>query len=230
MSSMATAPAYRRLPRAVREQQMLDAAVAVFARLGYYDASVDAIAEAAGVSKPMVYAYLGTKEQLFIACLQREGDRLATALARAAEDGLAPDEQLWRGLRAFFGFVADHRDGWQVLHRQARTHERFGEVRATIRAGLAQMLSVLLTRAGTGAGLLVRPDDADTIGYALVGAAEAAADRMLEHPRATPEATATRLMNLVWLGAQGLLRGQAWSPASRPAGTQPDRRAKAQNE
>lgn len=68
---MSTAPAFKRLPRAVREQQMLDAAVKVFSRRGFHAASMDEIAEDAGISKPMVYAYLGTKEELFVACLHR---------------------------------------------------------------------------------------------------------------------------------------------------------------
>src|SRR5258705_10595374 len=104
-------PAFRRLPRAVREQQMLDAAVRVFSRRGYHDASVEEIADAAGISKPMVYAYLGTKEELFIACLHREGVRLIEAIASSARDHLSPDEQFWRAFRAFFTFVAAHHDG-----------------------------------------------------------------------------------------------------------------------
>jgi len=44
----------KRVPRAVREQEMLDAAVAEFARLGFHDASMDDIAARAHVSKPMV--------------------------------------------------------------------------------------------------------------------------------------------------------------------------------
>ena len=56
----------KRVPRAVREQQMLDAAVLTFARRGYAAASMDEIAEAAGVSKPLVYLYLNSKEDLFL--------------------------------------------------------------------------------------------------------------------------------------------------------------------
>src|SRR5436305_2191604 len=113
-----------RLPRSVREQQMLDAAVAVFSAAGYHAASMDEIAERAGISKPMVYAYLGAKEELFIACVHREGTRLMESIVAAAGSGLPPDEQLWRGLRAFFGFVGQHREGWSVLYRQARGQER----------------------------------------------------------------------------------------------------------
>src|SRR5213078_1749466 len=98
MGEAARTPAFRRLPRAVREQQMLDAAVAVFSRRGFHAASMDEIAEAAGVSKPMLYFYLGSKEELFGACIRREADRLTTAVAGAVSIESAPDRQLWEGL------------------------------------------------------------------------------------------------------------------------------------
>ncbi len=69
---LTSVPAFKRLPRAVRERQMLDSAVRVFSRRGYHAASMDEIAEDAGISKPMVYAYLGTKEEVFLAALHRE--------------------------------------------------------------------------------------------------------------------------------------------------------------
>ncbi|GAB3948945.1 hypothetical protein GCM10027614_46930 [Micromonospora vulcania] len=87
---MSTAPTFKRLPRAVREQQMLDAAVKVFSRRGFHAASMDEIAEDAGISKPMVYAYLGTKEELFVACLHREGTRMMQAIAGAAAPTCRP--------------------------------------------------------------------------------------------------------------------------------------------
>lgn len=194
---------------------MLDAAVAVFSRLGYHAASVDEIADAAGISKPMVYAYLGTKEELFIACLHREGVRLMEAIAAAGGDGATPDEQLWRGLRGFFAFVAAHRDGWTVLYRQARAQEPFAEVLAQLRARMAEIVSDMLGRAGVDAGLEVRADHVATLGYALVGAAEALADRIVEHPDEDPDVIATRLMGVVWLGAAALLRGASWHPPPR---------------
>ncbi|MFI6286758.1 helix-turn-helix domain-containing protein [Streptomyces sp. NPDC051018] len=77
----------KRLPRAVREQQMLDAAVRTFGRRGYRAASMDEIAELAGVSKPLVYLYLNSKEELFTACIRRE----AAALLAAVRDAAEPD-------------------------------------------------------------------------------------------------------------------------------------------
>ncbi|MDT5308938.1 MAG: hypothetical protein QOE48_4628 [Mycobacterium sp.] len=54
---------------------MLDAAVQMFSVNGYHDTSMDAIAAKAQISKPMLYLYYGSKEELFGACLDREMTR-----------------------------------------------------------------------------------------------------------------------------------------------------------
>ncbi|HEX2355524.1 MAG TPA: TetR/AcrR family transcriptional regulator [Micromonosporaceae bacterium] len=212
---MSSAPTFRRLPRAVREQQMLDSAVRAFSRRGFHAASMDDIAEDAGISKPMVYAYVGTKEELFLACLRREVDRLMAAVARVVEPDLPPDEQLWRGLRAFFGFVGAHRDGWSMLYRQARGQEPFAGETAAMRSRIVVLVAGMLGRAlhASGRGDQVRETELETMAYALVGATESLADWLAEHPDADPEMAATQMMNLAWLGAGQLLRGRVWRPA-----------------
>ncbi|MFK4144519.1 TetR/AcrR family transcriptional regulator [Streptomyces sp. NPDC004065] len=112
----------KRMPRAVREQQMLDAAVRTFGQRGYMAASMDEIAELAGVSKPLVYLYLNSKEDLFSACIRREAAALTEAVKAGVHHDVPADRQLWEGLRAFFTHTAQHPDGWSVLHTQARTH------------------------------------------------------------------------------------------------------------
>ena len=208
-------PTFKRLPRAVREQQMLDAAVKVFSRRGFHAASMDEIADDAGISKPMVYAYLGTKEELFVACLHREGTRMMEAIAGAAAPDLPADERLWRGLRAFFGFVGAHRDGWAVLYRQARGEQPFAAELATMRGRLVEVVAGMLDHALRAKGREVGTTDLEVVAYALVGATESLADWLADHPEADPEKTATRMMNVAWLGADQLLRGITWHP---PAG------------
>lgn len=209
-------PPVKRLPRAVREQQMLDAAVQVFSARGFHAASMDEIAERAGISKPMVYAYLGAKEDLFIACLRREATRLIEAVI-AAVGGAgagAPDEQLWRGLRAFFGFVGAHRDGWKVLYRQARGQQPFAGEVADVRARMADAVAVLLGRALAAVGRRASDSELEVMAYALVGASESLADWLADRPAEDPERAATRMMNIVWLGAGQLLHGTTWHPAA----------------
>ncbi|MBW4704132.1 MULTISPECIES: TetR/AcrR family transcriptional regulator [Actinomycetes] len=209
---MSSTPSFKRLPRAVREQQMLDAAVKVFSRRGFHAASMDEIAEDAGISKPMVYAYLGTKEELFIACLHRETARMMLAIAGAAAPDLPPDQRLWRGLRAFFGFVGAHRDGWAVLYRQARGSQPFATELAAMRARLVEVVAGMLDHALRARGREVAATELEVVAYALVGASESLADWLADHPEAEPEKTATQMMNVAWLGAAQLLDGVTWRP------------------
>ncbi|NHO84167.1 TetR/AcrR family transcriptional regulator [Micromonospora chalcea] len=214
LARVSSTPTFKRLPRAVREQQMLDAAVKVFSRRGFHAASMDEIADDAGISKPMVYAYLGTKEELFIACLHRESTRMMEAIAGAAAPDLPADERLWRGLRAFFGFVGAHRDGWAVLYRQARGSQPFAAELAAMRGRLVEVVAGMLDHALRAAGREVGATDLEVVSYALVGASESLADWLADHPEADAGKTATRMMNVAWLGADQLLRGATWHPGA----------------
>jgi len=66
----------RALNRAAKERRILDAAFQVFSQSGYAGASMDAIAEAAGVSKPTLYQYFGAKEALFAAMMDTARDAM----------------------------------------------------------------------------------------------------------------------------------------------------------
>ena len=97
----------KRLPRAVREQQMLDAAVQMFSVNGYHETSMDAIAAEAQISKPMLYLYYGSKEELFGACLDRE-------LTRFVDDVRKQDRLHAEPKRV----AAQRRSGVPELHRR----------------------------------------------------------------------------------------------------------------
>ncbi|MDT4986873.1 MAG: hypothetical protein QOI74_967 [Micromonosporaceae bacterium] len=193
---------------------MLDAAVSVFARRGFQAATMAEIAEIAGISKPMVYAYLGTKEELFTACLRREATRMLEAVIAAVGATAGPDEQLWNGLRGFFSFVGAHRDGWTVLYRRSRGREPFASEWHSMRCRVVEIVSLLLSRAVAGVGGPGGPSAIEAVTYALVGAAESMADWLVDHADSDPERTAARLMNFVWLGAEDLLRGATWRSAA----------------
>jgi hypothetical protein len=61
----------RRLGRAERERQILDAAVRVFSERGFQQASMDAVAKLVGVTKPVLYTHFGSKDGLLLACIAR---------------------------------------------------------------------------------------------------------------------------------------------------------------
>ncbi|GGM58034.1 TetR family transcriptional regulator [Longimycelium tulufanense] len=213
----------KRLPRAVRERQILDAATAVFSQRGYHAASMDEVAEVAAISKPMVYAYLGSKEELFAACIKREATRLTESVGTVVDPNLAPEEQLWRGVLAFFTFVGEHRDSWNVLHRQVTSEGHpFAQQIAEGRKRVIALIGALLSQAAQAQGM---PDyfvpETKPIAAALVGAGESLADWWLDHPDETAKAMALRLMNLVWLGFGTLVQGRTWHPPAGPADATP---------
>ncbi|KNB50341.1 TetR/AcrR family transcriptional regulator [Streptomyces caatingaensis] len=199
------------MPREVRERQMLDAAVRVFARRGYGAASMDEIAELAGASKPLVYLYLNSKEDLFTACVRREADVLLAAVRAAVRPEDPAERRLWNGLRAFFAHTAEHPEGWAVLSRQARSYgEPFAGLVAELREGVVDIIVRLIEEAAGTESL--DGCEASGLAYALVGAAESLADRATCPEADAPAArdAAATLMNVAWVGLENLVNGRRW--------------------
>lgn len=178
---------------------MLDAAVTVFSEKGFHDTSMDAIAAAAAISKPMLYLYYGSKEELFAASIAREGQRFVEALSPATDATLTPREQLRAALVGFLGFVDEHRPSWMVLYRQSMGNQAFAGQVGTSRDRLIDLTAKLLESS-------TREPEPDTdfvlMAAALVGAGEAVADRVAggEIP---VEKAADLLENLAWRGLAG---------------------------
>jgi AcrR family transcriptional regulator len=198
----------KRLPREVRERQILDAAVRVFSAHGYHNASMDEISDVAGVSKPMIYAYLGSKEDLFGACIRREATLLLEAVTGGVRVELSPDMQLWHGLGAFFRFVGANRESWRVLHRQASQGGPFSDEVLAMRNRAIALVDTLLVRTATKKGL----DEQAT--RATEALAAALADWWLDHPDISDRTLASWLMNLVWMGFGDLVEGTQWIPST----------------
>ncbi|MET9220746.1 TetR/AcrR family transcriptional regulator [Streptomyces sp. NPDC088197] len=197
---------------------MLDAAVATFARRGYRAASMDEIAEAAGVSKPLVYLYLNSKDDLFTACIRREAEALKAAVRAAVEPGAAADRQLWSGLLGFFEHTEAHPDGWTVLYSQARTvGEPFAAEVAVMRAEIVAFVTELIAAAARDGGASCDEALADRevagLAHALVGAAESLAGWGAAHRGgASGKESAATLMNFAWAGLSNLMAGRRWVP------------------
>ncbi|GAA3385994.1 TetR/AcrR family transcriptional regulator [Cryptosporangium minutisporangium] len=200
---------------------MLDAATAVFSERGFHAASMDEIAERAGISKPMVYLYLGSKGELFSACIRRAGAQLTESISAAADPELPAEQQLWAAVQAFFHFVGAHRDAWAVMFRQARGEGEFAGEVAGIRSLVIGNVADLFARAIHSAGAIdPGPDELQALAHALVGTGESMAEWLLDHPAEEPETAATRLMNVLWMGLGSLIRGEVWRTSTPGAPVQ----------
>jgi AcrR family transcriptional regulator len=189
----------KRLPRAVREQQMLDAAVEIFSVNGYHETSMDAIAAEAQISKPMLYLYYGSKEELFGACLNRELGRFVDEVNSNIDFSASPKELLRTAVLAFLNYIDAHRASWMVLYTQATSSQAFAH---TVREGRERIIEIVgrLLRSGTR---FPEPDtDFDMMAVALVGAGEAIASRVSTGDADVHEASEL-MINLFWLGLKG---------------------------
>ncbi|MBO9578173.1 MAG: TetR/AcrR family transcriptional regulator [Microbacteriaceae bacterium] len=137
-----------------RRELVLAAATAVFGERGYFGATTDAVAKAAGVSQPYVVRMFGTKEALFLAVLTRALDRLLGAFRVAlAGDGPAhPDGSAapHRGLGAAYAeLLADRGLLLSLMHGFILGSDT--EIGACARAGFLQVYRFLREDAGFSA-------------------------------------------------------------------------------
>jgi len=189
----------KRIPRAIREQQMLDSAIRVFSDLGYRSASMDAIARDAEISKPMLYLYYGSKEDLFSACVARESGRLIDELTYAATGEGGARRRLERVVEEFLRFVDEHGDSWNVVYRQAVAEPAFREEVEKTRAVLVGLTTELLA---ADARENRSREALEVVATALVGAGEAVADRVAVSKTSRDEAAAV-VVDLAWQGLSG---------------------------
>ena len=191
----------KRLPRAVREQQMLDAAITVFAENGYSDSSMDAIAAQAEISKPMLYLYYGSKDELFSACIARESGRFMDAMSAGFDPDLRQRDQARTLVREFLRFVYEHAESWRVLYRVSVGTAAFADVVTRARRSITEMITDLIRRGTTVEG--TRDIDFELTAVALVGAGEAVADRISEGDIDLDDAT-DLLLGITWRGLRGV--------------------------
>ena len=185
-------------------EQTLEAAHSLFAERGYAAVTMDEIAAAVGVTKPLLYNYFGNKERLYIACMEQAGDALIATIAAAVRETENPGDALGAGVRAFFSFLDTDRSAWAVLFDETLPHggEVFDRVAAyrgqIVDLVSASLLAQLPMRRREGAKVEV-----EALSTALLGASEALARWWLRTEAITAEDAAALLVSTVEPGLRG---------------------------
>ena len=99
-------------------RKLLEAAEAVFAELGYHDASIVKITEAAGVGQGTFYLYFASKKGVFDELVVDLNHRVRQAMTEAASQGTTRAEMERLGFAGYFRFVAEHPALYRII-RQA---------------------------------------------------------------------------------------------------------------
>ena len=165
-----------RLSRDDRMEQTLEAAHDLFAERGYAAVTMDEIAAAVGVTKPLLYNYFGNKERLYIACMERAGVALTATVADAVGSTANPADALGAGVRAFFSFLDTDRAAWAVLFDETLPHggEVFDRV-AAYRGQIVDLVSASLLAQLPERSRRAAKVEVEALSTALLGASEALA-------------------------------------------------------
>jgi AcrR family transcriptional regulator len=190
-------PVGMRLRAAERRAQLLGVARRLFARDGYRGASMESIAEAAGVTKPVLYQHFSSKRALYSALLANDLGRLTADLEAAFSQAEDNAERLRRGFGAYLDFVDRHEDAFRLLFTEALGldadfQRRVAEFRRWVAGRVA---AIIAAEAGLAA------PRARALAAAIVGMAEGAAGWWLDERRPLEAGElADELAGLAWKG------------------------------
>lgn len=202
-------PRVLRLPRDQRRAQLLEAASEVFAAKGYHFAAMDDIADAAGVSKPVLYQHFTSKLDLYLDLLDASANRLVQVVRGALASTTDNAERVVATMGAFYDFVADSDSDFRFVFESDLTgevavQERLDRINDEISEAIATVIAE-----DTG----LPPAQARLLGVCLVGIAQVSARYWVAgDPGSREDETigleeAKHLVStLVWRGVRGFPR------------------------
>ena len=175
-------------------QKLIDSAERIFAELGYHDASIVKITEAAGVGQGTFYLYFASKKEVFEKVVLDLNSRVRHAMTEAAAKGTTRAEQELLGFGAFFRFTADHPALYRII-RQAEfvspetLQAHYDRLLRPYAAGLEQAMA-----AGEAA-----PGDPEVLAWSLMGIGELVGMRWIlwNGEREMPEAVFDELARII---------------------------------
>ena len=190
-----------RLPAHERRRQLLDTALEVFAADGFHATSMNDVAEAAGVTKPVLYQHFTSKRQLYLELLEDVGTQLGDIIADAVRSAGGPHEQVERGFAAYFHFVSDRRSAYQLLFGGgSRRDAEFADAVRKVEEHLATSVATLIDAD-------IAPDHRRTLAFGLVGLAEGTSRLCIaEDIDFDPDLLAAQIAELAWAGLRGVHR------------------------
>ena len=200
-----------RLPASARRHQLLEAALEAFASRGFHATSMNDVAEAAGVTKPVLYQHFGSKRSLYQELLDDVATTLRSRIEAATATG-GPRQQVEAGFRAYFDFVGERRSRFTLLFGSgARRDAEFGETVQRLEAAVAEWVASLIDAD-------IDDDHRRTLAYGIVGLAEATSRHWVSGALdLDPEALTAQVADLAWKGLRGVERHPSPSEGHRPS-------------
>jgi AcrR family transcriptional regulator len=192
-----------RLPAAIRRTQLIETAIEVFAADGYHDTTMDRVAAAAGVTKPVLYQHFPSKRELFLELLHDVGRRLVAKVTAATEAASTPQAKVSRGFHAYFEFGVDDAPSFRLLFGDGvRVDPEFADVVHGVELEMARLIATMIEVDD------LDDDDRLLLAHGILGMAEATGRHWYLNGR-PGEMThlVARVSDLAWSGLRGHPRG-----------------------
>ncbi len=188
-----------RLPAARRRRQLLDVALESFAANGFHATSMDQIADAAGVTKPVLYQHFGSKRQLYSELLETVGQGLTEAIAEATAAAGGPRQRVEAGFQTYFRFVAEKHSAFTLLFGSgARRDEEFAETIRKVEEGFAELIGPLIEAD-------IDDEHRTLLAHGLVALAEGLSRHWVDNGLGLdPDVQARRVADFAWAGLRGI--------------------------
>lgn len=194
-------PKARRMPRAKREQQLLNVALQLFIEHGYQGTSMEDIASAAGVTRPIVYNHFGSKDGIYLACLRRARESLDQHIVDAAQDPTTLEGRLKAGVDGYFTFVEENRASWHLLFGGGAAIAGSAAEEATrLRFQTVEKITQLLVAVAQG----VDAETCEGFAHAVSGAGEQIAKWWMQRPHVSKEHVIGLMLSFTWGGLKAL--------------------------
>ena len=201
-----------RLSAPERRTQLLTVAGRMFSEQGYHGLSMEQLADAAGVSKPVLYQHFPSKRSLYRALVEDAIADLETRLRLALEGTTDNQARVQGAISAYFDFVEDQR--FALLAGTAETAET--DVRETVELAYSRVAEVVGRLIADDAGL--SPESANFLASGVRGLATEGARWWLEHRDVDKDEAVRLLARLVWRGLGSFTPGTVSGPSAETAG------------
>lgn len=198
-----------RLPAQQRRTQLLSVAIEVFAERGFHATSMDEVAEAAGVTKPVLYQHFPSKRALYRELLDDVDAQLVAQIVDATSGATTGRGRTQEGFAAYFRFVAENRAAFRLLFgASVRNDAEFAAVAEGAIDRIADLIADLIE-------IQAPPDHRRVLAHAIVGMAEATSRRLAnDDAEDDPDRLASWLAEMAWFGLRGV-RAEEPEPAER---------------
>jgi len=185
-----------------RRAQLLAVARRVFGRNGFHSVSMDAVAKEAGVTKPILYDHFPSKKDLYLALLDGDLENLQEQVQEALDSPIGNRERIRAGFQAYFDFVDEHAEGFQLLMQETVGSDReFRDRVRRVRDVFLEAISDLIVRESKG---LLDRSKAETVALGLIGMVETVAQREPGGLKEKRQTAVDMLVQLAWTGITNL--------------------------